>query len=59
MAQGSYFLIGVEEKSPIELGAMFFDLEIKYMASGIKTRMFGRHVLNVRPKKGVNLDIGR
>ncbi len=70
---------------------MFFDLKIKYMAAGIKTRTFGRHVLNrlkvdkhgsgflfsltvfeekssyrvgrhvlnVRPKKGVNLSIER
>ena len=33
-------------KIPRKLGAMFFDLEIKYMASGVKTRTFGRHVEN-------------
>ncbi len=43
---------------------MFFDFEIKYM-DVLKTGRFfenplvGRHVLNVRPKKGVNLGTER
>ena len=91
---GSGFLFSLamlKRKAPFELGAMFFDLKIKYMASGIKTRTFGRHVgrlkivimacgsfnffslvfeekspyrvgchvLNVGPKKGVNLSTDR
>ena len=45
---GSGFLFSLtvlKRKAPIELCTMFFDLEIKYMASGIKIRTFGRHVL--------------